>query len=296
MKTLTITILTATTLAFIPVCNAANVNWTGGGLTDDWNDVDNWQGSAIAGAAVDDSAIFSGAGDSNTPTTSIAFANATDFNFRNDATLTLDAGVTISNIDQGRTGGNANNDGGHIVQNGGNLSGRALLIASNNNASSRSSHTISSGDVSLTDNYTANSLGDVIMTGSMATISAENINFTEANGVGSTLTFDFDSAGIGSFTTAGGFNAAAASLLTINAAGYTPVLGNTFTLIDADTYTAFVASNITVNGFGAEGVDYTLTQDLGGSGDLVLTIIPEPSSTALLGFGFGALALRRRRA
>ena len=296
MKKNTTSILTAATVALIPVCNAAVINWSGGAASDDWNDVDNWQRDTIAGELADDNAIFSGTGDSNTPTFSIAFTNPTDFNFRNEATLTLISGVTISNIDQGRLGANANNGGGHIVQTGGDLVGLDFTVGSSSAATSRSTHTISSGDVSLTGNYGANSLGDVIVTGSMVAISAANINFNETNGVGSTLTFSFDSAGIGSFTTAGAFSASGSSLLEINAAGYTPVVGNTFTLIDAaGGYTAFDTNNITVNGFGTEGADYTLTQDLAGSGDLVLTVVPEPSSTALLGLGSLGLLLRRRR-
>ncbi|MEP4078853.1 PEP-CTERM sorting domain-containing protein [Haloferula sp.] len=283
---------TAAAVVLIPVGNAVNVSWTGSGATDDWNDTANWnQTYAPGGNGTIDNAIFSGAGDNNTPTASFNYTVASDFNFRNEATLTLQSGVTISNIRNGRLGGNANNGGGHIIQTGGTLSGTTILVASSPTASTRSTHTMSGGAVTLTGQYDVNTLGDVILTGSSASVSAGSIDFSGA----STLTFNFASSGIGSFSAPGAFNAAATSTMTINVGDYTPILGESFTLVDAGTLTGFDAANITVNGFGTAGIDYSLTQDLGSNGNIVLSVIPEPSAAALLGLGLSGLLLRRRR-
>ncbi|CAA6676304.1 MULTISPECIES: PEP-CTERM sorting domain-containing protein [unclassified Lentimonas] len=287
-------IATATALlAFTQAGHAASINWTGGGTTDDWNDTANWGGVTPGSQGVEDSVIFNTAGDNNTPTASFAFTTASDFNFRNEATLTLQTGVTISNFDQGRLAANGGNGGGHVVQTGGTLSGRTFVVASSLTATTRSSHTMSGGNVTLTELYEVNTLGDVILTGSTAAVSAGSIDF-EGN---STLTFNFDAAGIGSFTTAGSFGAGTTSTMTINVGSYNATVGAAFTLVDAATLTGFDSGNITVNGFGTEGVGYTLTQDLAGSGDIVFTVIPEPGTYALLAglTGLAFVMLRRRR-
>ena len=59
------------------------------------------------------------------------------------------------------------------------------------------------------------------------------------------------------------------------------------------------ADKFTIAGLGAEGVGWTLdiTNNAPGTGrdSIVLTVLPEPSSTALLGLGGLALMLRRKR-
>lgn len=291
MKIIKMKYVVAVALLMAGVAQAATVSWTGGAATDDWNDTGNWNQTYVPGNnGVVDNAIFSATGDNNTPTASFNFVTASDFNFRNEATLTLQTGVTISNFDDGRLGANQGNGGGHIIQTGGTLSGKSILVASSLSATTRSSHTLSGGNVSLTGVYDVNTLGDIILTGSSAAVSAGSIDFSGA----STLTFNFDSSGIGSFSTAGAFGAATTSAMTINAADYTPVVDDFFTLVDAATLTGFDAGKITVNGFGTAGVDYTLTQDLGGSGDIVLTVIPEPATLGIVvAFGGGILFIRR---
>jgi hypothetical protein len=73
----------------------------------------------------------------------------------------------------------------------------------------------------------------------------------------------------------------------------------TFTLMETTTtaLSNFNTANVNITGLGDEGLGYTFQQyQDGGRNYIELTVLPEPSSAALLGLGGVALLLRRRRA
>ncbi|MFC5051803.1 hypothetical protein ACFPK9_14460 [Rubritalea spongiae] len=293
-------LLTAS-VALMSVSHSATMHWQGEGSSDDWHDLDNWNTKYVPGNnGEEDNVIFEGVEDSCTPISSFNFIKASNFNLRDEATLTLEAGVSISNFENVRLAPNgAPKSGGHIVQTGGNLFGNHFYVASSRKAASRSSHTLSGGTVSLTGKYEVKELGDVVLTGASASLKASLINFIGA----STLTFNFDTSGIGSLTSEGIFKVSEDTVLEINAGSYDRSAGGSFTLVNANRYTGFATSNIIVNGFGAEGEGYTLTQDHEGNGDLIFEVIADPeasvsssggsSASALIGFGSTSVVISR---
>jgi len=59
----------------------------------------------------------------------------------------------------------------------------------------------------------------------------------------------------------------------------------------------FNTANVNITGLGVEGLNYTFQQfQDGGKNYIELTVLPEPSSVALLGLGLSSMLLRRRRA
>ena len=91
------------------------------------------------------------------------------------------------------------------------------------------------------------------------------------------------------------------SLATLVVDGSSYTGGNaSFDLVTTDDRLlgGFDAGDITVIGFGVEGVDYTLTQDVsstfGTQGTVTLNVIPEPATLGLIAaFGGGILFVRR---
>ena len=76
-----------------------------------------------------------------------------------------------------------------------------------------------------------------------------------------------------------------------------PTTGSTFTLAtDVSGFAGSVGTFTNVNATGL-GAGQSATVDYGtlNAGELTVTIVPEPSSTALLGLGGLALVLRRRK-
>lgn len=268
--------LLAASGALIPYSHAEMVYWRGGAATDDWNNSANWNTKYAPGShSEENNIIFVGERSNNTPTTSFGFVTESSLNLRDEVTLTLESGVTISKFNHLRLAPNAApKSGGHIVQTGGNLAGDSIYVASHALAKSRSTHTLSGGNVSLTGKYEVRGLGDVVLTGSSSSVNAASIFFVGK----STLTFNFDASGTGSFSTTGPFKASESSLLEINVGSYERSVGGSYTLVDASNLTGFDASNVTVNGFGEEGVGYRLTQD-DGAGDIVFEVIPSSVSS-----------------
>lgn len=72
----------------------------------------------------------------------------------------------------------------------------------------------------------------------------------------------------------------------------------TFTLMETTTtaLSNFNTANVNITGLGVEGLNYTFQQfQDGGKNYIELTVLPEPSSVALLGLGLSSMLLRRRR-
>jgi len=140
--------------------------------------------------------------------------------------------------------------------------------------------------------------GTFRVTGSNASISMNQIG-----GGNGTFDFVFDAVGVSGVYGNLSFPwlSIGATSVTVDGSSYTGGAAS-FTLINGNEHgNTPDASNFTISGLGDEGVGWTLdiTNNLGGSGlgnDIViLNVIPEPSTTILLGLGGLALILRRKK-
>ncbi|MDF7806344.1 PEP-CTERM sorting domain-containing protein [Pontiellaceae bacterium B12219] len=262
---------------------AANINWSGGGATDDWNDTANW-GGAVLGTNTADQAVFNGAGDSNTPTTDFAFAEASNLTTRNEAHITIGTGVNISGFGAWRLGANNANGGGHITMTGGSLDGVSLQVASSPTASSRSSFTVSGGSLTTSGTLSLGSLADFNLTGNAA--SFDVASFTAGNGSIFNATY---SSGMSTID-AGSVNInAEGALLNVDLGTYTGT--GDFDLITFDSLTSGYASgNVVFSGLDG-GRTATLESD---ADSLYVHVIPEPATLGLVvALGSGLIVVRR---
>ncbi len=129
--------------------------------------------------------------------------------------------------------------------------------------------------------------------GDAATISLKNLNQQNATAESGTFNFVFDETGVSTIDVSGWLHLEAASIV-VDGSAYTNGAA-TFTLFDAVNLVT-LSSDISVTGFGIEGVDWVLTQDQTDGKDWVqLTVIPEPATLGLVAaFGGGILFIRRR--
>ena len=118
-----------------------------------------------------------------------------------------------------------------------------------------------------------------------------------------TFDFVFDTAGVSTITGDLGFSwlSLTKASVTVDGSGYTGG-ADSFTLFDGNASGNTPedgAAAFTIAGLGAEGVGWTLditnNTNPGPNDTIVLTVLPEPSSTALLGLGGLAMMLRRKR-
>ncbi len=231
-----------TCLMMAGAAQAVNVNWSGGGTTDDWNDTGNW-GGTVPGANADDKALFNGASDSNTPTLDFAFALVADVTLRNDAVITIGTGVNISNFGNWRLGANANNNGGHVVMTGGSLSGGSFLVASSPSATSRSTFTVSGGTLTTSGGFSLGTLADFNLTGDTASF---DVGSFTANG-GSVFNVTFNSSGISSVDSTGSFTIGATASLNVDLTDFSG--GGTFDLVKFGSISgSFAEGNISITG------------------------------------------------
>jgi hypothetical protein len=155
---------------------------------------------------------------------------------------------------------------------------------------------ISGGSHIFNERSTMN--GTFRVTGSNASISMNQIG-----GGNGTFDFVFDAVGVSGVYGNLSFPwlSIGATSVTVDGSSYTGGAAS-FTLINGNEYgNTPDVSNFTISGLGDEGVGWTLdiTNNPGGSGlgnDIViLNVIPEPSTTILLGLGGLALILRRKK-
>lgn len=142
--------------------------------------------------------------------------------------------------------------------------------------------------------------GTLNITGSAATVSGVNLQLAEVVGSSGTINWVADAGGITSILTgATTFGPGTSSLsLDLSADPLSSVLGTEYTLVDgtagvAGTFTGIGEGSIVnfIGGTGRGRLSY-----VGGDGfDIVLTVIPEPSTAILFGAGALGLVLRRRR-
>lgn len=284
------------TIASISVSQAANVSWVGNGVSGDWNDTGNWsqvvgEPADLPGAFVADQGVFSGAGDSNTPTADFAFVNASNLTVRNAALITVGAGVNISNFNNWRLGANNNNGGGQVTMTGGSLSGTNFSVASSPTANTRSVFIASGGSLTTTGGFSIGELGDFNLSGSETSF---NVGSFTVDGVTNSNTSEFnatfDSVGISTVEATGGFTIGSGALLNVDLTSFAGT--GMFDLVTFATKTGdYATGDIMFSGLAGR------TATIGSDADslFVLIAVPEPSSSALLLSGLGLLMLRRNR-
>ncbi|CAA6677596.1 MULTISPECIES: PEP-CTERM sorting domain-containing protein [unclassified Lentimonas] len=289
-------------LASSAVSQAVNRTWDYGASTTDWHTAINWNANVVPDSG--NGFIMDGAGTGVTVLADAAgFASAA--NVRGGHQFTISTDLTVgSNLNLGR-GNDAN--GSAVFQTAGTVSLGGMDMSGNATAGGDSAYTISGGSLTIGSADTFDVGGDggtgtlgggsdvatFSIVGNSATVSATSNILARASSV---FNFTLGATGIDAIDTTGSLNISTGASLNIFGAAYTGGSGD-ITIFEAATMTgAFDVADITVTGFGTEGVDWTLTQNALGSGDVVLTIVPEPSTFALLGglFALTAVMVRRR--
>jgi len=238
-------------------------------------------------------------------------------NINNGNTVNLASNYTGANTYTLAVGGNSTLNAsadftatGLAIQNTGtvNLTGGAYVLpktsASNNgvgadgvlNISSGGTLNISGGSHQFNERSVIN--GNFNVTGSSATIRMNQIG----SATGGSFNFTMDSTGVSSIVGDLGFSwlSIAGASLNVDGSAYSGGAGS-YTLVDSNNFGAMMsAGSIAVTGLGTEGIDYNVViTDIAGGGvgrdTIILNVVPEPSSTALLGLGGLALVLRRRK-
>ena len=283
--------------------HAANRIWDGS-TDNDFSTASNWNTFPVG----IHSAIMEGdAGDSLTVLSGGNTHSMNAINVRGGHTFTIDnATGTLTGTGNLNLGRGVEADGSTINQ----LAGTVILGGldmSGNVIAGTSSYTLSGGSLTIGSVDTFDVGGDGLtgnvgggsdvstfaIVGDSATVSVTSNVLARASSV---FSFTLGATGIDAIDTTGTLTISSGADLTIIGSSYTGGAGD-ITLFEASMMTgSFALGDITVTGLGTEGVDWSLTQNAGSSGDIVLTIIPEPGAFALLGglFALASVMIRRR--
>ena len=278
---------TAACLLALPAAQAQDWNGNGDGFS--WEDGANWGGGSeptlgsLARFNVGSSDVYiTQAGEVADRFIIGQGGTIHKLTIESGASLTTDSG-TDHRIGQTSEGWIIMNGGTLNVQNGGyssDVGGRLI---------------INDGDVDFGGNSSVGntSAGFLEINGSTATI---DVNGAYTFGNFSTTIFTLDSAlaGVSAVNNTGDLNLDASSTLTVDFRGYdfSTNKGSDIVLFDYGTLGGGGADTFgTINFIGGFGeLDYTT-----GGQIRLLSVVPEPSSTALLGLGLSSLLLRRKR-
>lgn len=209
--------------------------------------------------------------------------------FNNSATITLNSGSQLNCSSRLNVGSHVNSGNNVINLNGGaitvtGLSGNVRFEAINTNGGSGTMN-LNSGSL------TAQGFSAVRRGTSSQTI----LNWNSASSAGAGVTFNLTASG----TYVDTFNSNTNTLFTdfgtgttFNFNGANFVEGNVITLMTSTSETAYTNyNNINITGFGSTGLGGVLSVS---GNNLMLTVVPEPTSAALLGLG-GIILLGRRK-
>jgi hypothetical protein len=294
MKTKTsIPALLAVTTLTVSSIHAATL-WTSTTNSDFGTD-SNWDNSAPGKVGVDQLATINNGVTVNV-TADYTAPNTYRLAVQGNSTLNVSAAMTVNRLTTIATGSTLNL-----------LDGSAFTmpkVSGGNNAiwSIYGTLEISGGTHAFNERLSGN--GTIRVVGSDS-----ETHFNQIIG-GLNYAFEFDTDGVGSLigggTGIGGSGAgpywSALNSSNLDVDGSAFVLSGapqTFTLMETTTtaFSNFNTANVNITGLGDEGLGYTFQQyQDGGRNYIELTVLPEPSSAALLGLGGVALLLRRRRA
>ena len=159
--------------------------------------------------------------------------------------------------------------------------------------------TVSGGTINLSDdlvlgNGTSTTSGELTIVGDSATINVGDNMTIAVNGTAE-LTFELGATGVSTIDVTNIFDINSGADLFIDGLNYT---GGYNTVIDLVTFGSLGDStwdSITIDNFlKPGGGEWTTSINFDGD-SMYLSVVPEPSSTALLGLGGLALMLRRKR-
>lgn len=284
--------LVAVTTLTVSSIHAATL-WTG--ATDsDFGTNSNWDNSAPGQVDVDQLATINN-GNTVNVTTDYTAPNAYRLRVQGNSTLNVSAAMEVNRLTSIASGSTINL-----------LDGSAFTmpkVSSGNNASWTIDGTLEISGGTHAFNERLFGSGTIRVVGSDSE--------THFNQIGGSLNYEFvfDADGVSSLigggTGIGGSGAgpywSALGSSTLDVDGSAFVLSGapqTFTLMDTTTtaLSNFNTANVNITGLGVEGLNYTFQQyQDGGRNYIELTVLPEPSSAALLGLGLSSLLLRRRR-
>ena len=203
--------------------------------------------------------------------------------------LTIESGGSLT-TDSGTVSRIGQTSEGWLTMNGG-----TLTMSGNYSSDNGGRLIINDGDVNLGGNSTVGtgSAGFLEINGSTATIDVTGA-YTFGNFSTTIFTLDSALAGVSEVNNTGALNLDASSTLTVDFRGYdfSTNKGSDIVLFDYGTLGGGGADTFgTINFIGGFGeLDYTT-----GGQIRLLSVVPEPSSTALLGLGLSSLLLRRKR-
>ena len=324
---LTASALLAGLVGFSSITQAADIDWDNGGATGLWSTNTNWVGDTLPGAA--DTARIGHPFGTNPATVDHATGTHTvatlevGKGFGSAGTGTLDVtGGTLNTTNL--TVGQYNSSVGSI-----NVDGGALVITNDANLGDTANGTLSlsNGSVSFTDTaqlafvqfgfgagtgtidisggawsggrFNMGNGGTSVFNLSNSTATFNAYGF-QTGGAG-TQTFDLttDANGITQLNTTVFTLGGTSDILNIDLSNYNIANGTSLTLVDAEfSNIAAMGTFDSVNIFGGTG---TLNYTNDGSGAIItldgITVVPEPSTYALLGgcFALSAVMLRRRQ-
>ena len=273
---------------------SAATTWNGG-TSSNFGTAGNWSNNSPGNAADDGSNNLATINNGDTVVLSSEHTGTNTYNLAVGGNSTLNAsanftatGLTVQdtgvvNLTDGaftlpKTSANNNGQGSNgtlSIQNGGILN-------------------ISGGSHIFNERSTMN--GTFRVTGSNA-----SIRMNQIGGGNGTFDFVFDAVGVSGVYGNLGFSwlSIGATSVIVDGSSYTGGAAS-FTLFDGHgAGNTPAASNFTITGLGDEGVDWTLDITNNPNGPLndtvILNVIPEPSTTILLGLGGLALILRRKK-
>jgi len=272
----------------------AATTWTGT-TNSDFGTNSNWNNSAPGQVDVDQLATINN-GDTVNVTTDYTAPNTYRLAVQGNSTLNVSAAMTVNRLTTIASGSTVNL-----------LDGSAFTmpkISSGNNASWSINGTLEISGGTHAFNERLGGSGTIRVIGSDSEthfhqiISSLGYEFEfDATGVSSLIG---GGTGIGSSGAGPYWSSLGSSTLDVDGSAF--VLSGapqTFTLMETTTtaLSNFNTANVNITGLGDEGLGYTFQQyQDGGRNYIELTVLPEPSSAALLGLGGVALLLRRRRA
>ncbi|MGJ8650255.1 MAG: hypothetical protein ACSHX4_07840 [Opitutaceae bacterium] len=288
--------------------HAATRTWDGGvgGTGTDYNVAANWSGDLVPVASGSDIAIMEGDGTGETVLSGGNDNDARALNVRGGHVFTINnAGGTLTvsqNVNVGRglagNGNEINHSAGAFNIGGLDMGGNTTGGTSSYNLSGTASLSIAGGsgrDFDIGGDVAAGDFATTFaITGDSATVTVTGAPIVLRSSA--IMSFTLGATGIDAIDTTGTLTISSGADLTIIGSSYTGGAGD-ITLFEAASMSgSFASGDITVTGLGTEGVDWSLSQDALGSGDIVLTIIPEPGAFALLGglFALASVMIRRR--
>ena len=294
MKTKIPHLILACLLGSAPTSYAAV--WDDGGVGNEWGTAENWAGDVYP---VNETNTVNGNRTATQSTGTPGDSGQIRIGNNTDGTLNITGGTLTASAGNGNVNIGYNNGATGTL----NMSGGTLVAVDLNigflGAGTTGIATVSGGTINLSDdlvlgNGTSTTSGELTIVGDSATINVGDNMTIAVNGTAE-LTFELGATGVSTIDVTNIFDINSGADLFIDGLNYT---GGYNTVIDLVTFGSLGDStwdSITIDNFlKPGGGEWTTSINFDGD-SMYLSVVPEPSSTALLGLGGLALMLRRKR-